>query len=105
MEPQHRNNYFNVNTIISPVAASRRIFKHHSTWSKTDNLIKISHVARTINLQKQMVLCNLNARLVRNKTTVIYDYICDHNVDLMALTEHWLTPKDSAVKAEICGKL
>lgn len=49
-----------------------------------------------------MVVCNLNARSVRNKTTVIYDYMCDHNVDLMALTEHWLTPKDSAVKVEIC---
>ena len=64
----------------------------------------ICHVAGTTYLQKQMVVCNLNARSVRSKTTVIYDhdYIWDHNVNMMGLTEHWLTSKDSAVKAEIC---
>ena len=91
-----------INTIISPVAASRRVLKHCSTWGNTDKLITIRHVAGTMNLQKRMVVCNRNAHSVRNKTTVICDYICDHNVDLMALTEHWLTPKESAVKTEIC---
>ena len=49
-----------------------------------------------------MVLCNVNARSVRNKTAVIFDYICERKVDLVAVTEHWLTANDSAVRAELC---
>ena len=39
-----------------------------------------------------MLLCKLNALSV----------IVDHKVDLVAITEHWLTANDSAVRAELC---
>ena len=45
-----------INTIISPVAASRRVFKHRSIWRNTNNLVTIRHVAGTTYLQKQMVV-------------------------------------------------
>ena len=41
---------------------------------------------------------NINLAYLHTQCTSL----CEHNVDLMALKEHWLTPKDSAVKAEIC---
>lgn len=41
-----------------------------------------------IRLHQQMLLCNLNARSVRNKTAQILDFIVDHKVDLVAITEH-----------------
>ena len=47
-------------------------------------------------------LCLLNSRLVRNKTAVIFDYVCDCKVDLVAITETWLGDHDAAVRAELC---
>ena len=43
-------------------------------------------------------LALLNARSVRNKTDVITDYIHEHDLDIVALTEPWLTndQKDTA---------
>ena len=55
-----------------------------------------------IRLYQQMLLCNLNARSVRNKTAQILDFIVDRKVDLVAITEHWATANDSAVRAELC---
>ena len=55
-----------------------------------------------IRLHKQILLCNLNARSVRSKTAQILDFIVDRKVDLVAITEHWLTANDLAVKAELC---
>lgn len=47
-------------------------------------------------------LCLLNSRLVRNKTAVIFDYVCDCKADLVAITETWLGDHDAAVRAELC---
>ena len=55
-----------------------------------------------IRLYQQMLLCNLNARSVRNKTAQILDFIVDRKVDLVAITEHWLTANDSDVRVELC---
>ena len=43
---------------------------------------------------------SMNVRSVRNKSTVIHDFICDTNVDLISNTETWLTENDSAVQQE-----
>ena len=32
----------------------------------------------------------------------IFDFICESKVDLIAITETWLTINDSAIKAELC---
>ena len=55
-----------------------------------------------IRLYQQMLLCNLNAHSVRNKTARILDFIVDRKVDLVAITEHWLTRNDSDVRFELC---
>ena len=47
-------------------------------------------------------LCLLNSRSVRNKTAVIFDYVCDCKADLVAITETWLGDHDAAVRAELC---
>ena len=33
---------------------------------------------------------------------MIFDYICDHTPAIVTLTEHWLTDRDSSVRAELC---
>ena len=35
-----------------------------------------------------------NARSIKNKTTVLSDFIISQNLDIMAVTETWLTGKD-----------
>ena len=52
--------------------------------------------------QQHTILCNINARSVKNKTAEIVDYICETKADLVAVTEHWLTVSDSACRTELC---
>ena len=47
-----------------------------------------------------MKFCTWNARSVRNKSAVFQEYVCDNKIDLIALTETWLTANDVAVKVE-----
>lgn len=49
-------------------------------------------------------LALLNSKSVKNKALVIKDYIVEHNIDLLALTETWLRPgdEDQSVINEIC---
>ena len=91
------------------ICSTRTTFSTHNTKNpnaaprNTNNLINWRPSCKTgFNLRKQMVLCNINARSVRNKTAVIFYYICERKVDLVALTEHWLTDSESAVRAELC---
>ena len=48
--------------------------------------------------------CSLNVRSVKNKTTVLYDFIESNGFDFVAFTETWLRPgdHDSPVIAELC---
>ena len=49
-----------------------------------------------------MLFCLVNARSIRNKSSDIFDYICERKIDLCALTETWLRSDDDATRAEIC---
>ena len=51
---------------------------------------------------KQILFCSMNARSIRNKTSDIFELICDNKPDLITITETWLTTMDSAIKAEVC---
>jgi len=46
----------------------------------------------------------LNSRSVKNKAHIIKDFVVDHNIDLLAITETWLRPNetDEQVINEIC---
>ena len=88
----------------NPITAivSQRAYQEPWADRDTRNLIEIRPSRMDIRLHQQMLLCNLNARSVRNKTAQIFDFIVDHKVDLVAITEDWLTANDSAVRAELC---
>ena len=84
---------------------SRRKYQSHSyPPSSRHNLITIqcSNRLTADRRRQQLVACNINAQSVRNKTAVIFDYICDHTPAIVTLTEHWLTDLDSSVRAELC---
>jgi len=84
---------------------SRRNYQpHYCPPSPRDNLITIQCSNQLIadRCRQQLVVCNINAQSVRNKSAVILDYICDHTPAIVSLTEHWLTDLDSSVRAELC---
>ena len=60
-----------------------------------DNLITLKLSSNPLNCTN---LALLNTRSIRNKMDFITDYICEHDLDIIALTETWLTddPKDTA---------
>ena len=63
-----------------------------------DNLIpvKLSSNPRTY-LSKQVSLCLMNVRSIRNKTTDILDHVQEHDIDIVAMTETWLSNKDADI--------
>ena len=42
-----------------------------------------------------------NPRSIRNKTTTLNDYVTEHDVDVVFLTETWLAPTDPVVIGEM----
>ena len=47
-----------------------------------------------------LVLCSLNVRLVKSKSSDLVDYIYTSGAELFAFTETWLTVNDTAAKLE-----
>ena len=84
------------------MTVSQRAYQELRADRDTRNLIEICPTRMDIRLYQQMLLCNLNAHSVRNKTARILDFIVDRKVDLVAITEHWLTRNDSDVRFELC---
>ena len=46
----------------------------------------------TSSATKLLKTCHLNSHSINNKSTIIKDYVVETDVDVMALTETWLTP-------------
>ena len=44
----------------------------------------------------------LNARSVKNKTTPLCEYIGDNRIDVVAITETWLSGNDQMVIGNLC---
>ena len=85
---------------IPTVIGHRPIPKHtanemHTSLQMHDNLITLKLSSNPLNCTN---LALLNARSIRNKTDLNTYYICEHDLDIIALTEMWLTddPRDTA---------
>ena len=50
----------------------------------------------------QMDFCLLNSRSIKNKVDALKDYTVDHDLDIFALTETWLTDCDNFSIGELC---
>lgn len=71
-------------------------------WRSLHVTIQCSNRLTGDRCKQQLVAWNINAQSVRNKSAVIFYYICDHTPAVVTLTEHWLTDLDSSVRAELC---
>ena len=81
---------------IRTVVSNRndRFSKFVSLPLNRDNLVKvqISQVANTQDPSHAINFCLLNSRSIRNKSSVLKDFVVDKDIDLFALTETWLRP-------------
>ena len=69
------------------------------------NLIRIqTTTAESSKPQSFLDFCLLNALSIRKKALLIKDFVVEHNLDLLAITETWLDPgdKDIYYVREIC---
>ena len=85
---------------IPVIHSSKRFSKHPRIGRNTDNLSRIPLFCEPSpgNLFK---LCTLNVRSLHSKSAMIYDYVCDSKADLYAITETWLSERDSALISDI----
>ncbi len=61
-----------------------------------ENLIQLTRSPIKTNTPS-FTLCLINAQSVRNKSTVIHDYLLEHDLDILTITETWLKSKDTSV--------
>ena len=62
--------------------------------SESENLIEIARTPMVPSFKPSQAthFCPLNTRSLKNKTTLVHDYVVDRKVDILALTETWLAP-------------
>ena len=62
--------------------------------SESENLIEIACTPMVPSFKPSQAthFCPLNTRLLKNKTTLVHDYVVDRKVDILALAETWLAP-------------
>ena len=69
---------------------------HNKRTANHNNLITISRspLVPTFKPCKAIDFCLFNARSIKNKAAEISEFVVDNNVDILALTETWLSPGD-----------
>lgn len=67
-------------------------FSKFASLLNRDNLVKvpISQNANTQDTSHAISFCLLNSRSVRNKSSVLKDFVVDKDIDLLALSDTWL---------------
>ena len=65
-----------------------------------NNLCYINCSNANINTGKCLQFCIWNAQSLRNKTSVLHDYLCHNDIDICAITESWFKTKDTVARAE-----
>ena len=73
------------------------------TRRNNHNLIQVPTVTRdsTVFVDKAK-FCLINARSLRNKSLFVRDYVDECSLDIVALTETWLTDEDTTSVSELC---
>jgi len=99
--------------ILPPQVCKRRrgrkggVRHKHTNSRSTDPVDKLDIYHRPRNDTKHRTTINfglLNARSVRNKSDIIAEYISDNDIDIMCITETWLTDSDNdiMIRGDIC---
>ena len=91
-----KNKYYRINTLVSTNRA--KLPKQTSVNHK--NLIQVR--ADTSSFAKSLsTFCLINTQSVRNKIELVKDFILEHDIDICALTETWLSKFDEPVVQQL----
>ena len=96
-------------TIVTSIRGRRNSYQSNQR-SNVNNLRNLTNLnsplsssSRTVNHFQDPLLFGIrNARSVKNKTTVLVDYLYDRKIHLLAITETWMTDNDASVRADLC---
>ncbi|XP_071965651.1 uncharacterized protein [Antedon mediterranea] len=66
-----------------------------------NNLSFLDLSSNSLLSKNNIKFCSINTRSVRNKTTEFVDFVIEHNLDVVALSETWLKPEDTSVIGNI----
>ena len=88
---------------INPVIGHRPPTDRPHTRRINNNLIQVPTVTQdsTVLVDKAK-LCLINARSLRNKSLFVRSYVDECSLDIVALTETWLTDEDTTSFSELC---
>ena len=90
---------------VHTTSMCRRDYNRSYMIANLNNIPCLNRVSQVPNSRfcKNFTSCLLNARSVCNKTLVIKDFVVDHAVDLLGITETWLHLKGGDVTiGELC---
>ena len=94
---RQRQHQQTISTVIGHRPASPYV-RVLSSQQHHDNLISVTVTSNPLICSTTTaLLCIINTRSVRNKTTDILDHVHEHDLDIVAITKTWLTNKDSDV--------
>ena len=62
---------------------------HTPNCRNPNNLITIQRLPLKASNARHMSMCLLNARSINNKALFIKDYVVDHQIDILGITETW----------------
>ena len=70
-----------------------------------DNTANLLNIQQDTNVRPAK-LCLLNARSVFNKADFLVDYVADHDLDILCITESWPSSEDTVVVSAVtpCGR-
>ena len=80
--------------IQTRITTRSRSTRSYYKRSELGNLIEIARTPMVPSFKpsQAMHFCLLNTRSLKNKTTLVHDYVVDRKVHILALTETWLAP-------------
>ena len=92
--------------VLSTSRRSERSSFRNSRQRNLHNLVNIPYVSSTarIPVDKPLQLGLFNARSLNNKALAVKDYVVDHELDLLALTETWIKADSTSTISEICPR-
>ena len=62
---------------------------HMPNCGNPNNLITIQRLPLKAGNARHMSICLLNSRSINNKVLIIQDYVVDHQIDILGITETW----------------
>ncbi|XP_068750956.1 uncharacterized protein [Montipora capricornis] len=83
---------------IKVIASNRIEVEGHVDGVNKNNLISIPRAPQQLNHQQRQqprIFVLSNVRSIRKKTLLLRDYIVEHDIDLLAITETWLADDSS----------